>query len=128
MSETKQITQTIALNIGDALRETQKHADARLKELSLQKSTGHILALFCDPKDQYKHAHYVKQYGNDTGLMFAKVQGMITEIALDPKWEEHIRQSIERIYQEELDKAMRLAAEHQARKTVFGQKPKEETK
>jgi len=100
--------------IESMMQKLQGDAERTLLATAKEKLLDQIRILFHD-----KHRKGYSLQHPDEGLILKQINGYLTETALDPKWEQYMKDHADKIFQEELDKAMRLAAEHKARKIAF---------
>lgn len=100
--------------IESMMQKLQGDAERTLLATSKEKLLDQIRILFHD-----KHRKGYSLQHPDEGMLLKQINSFLTETALDPKWEQYMKDHADKIFQEELDKAMRLAAEHKARKIAF---------
>lgn len=115
----KMKTNPISFDLTKDLEAAQEQARKSIRQKFTDLLTDYIRAIFVNPRSELETQYAKQKHGEDAGFAFRQLQAKLTEIALDPKWDEYIERNADRIYQEELDKAIRVHAEHLARKAVF---------
>lgn len=109
----------VKLSLNIDLASIQKDAQEAISNKAKQILTFKTYALFYDEHNN------VRPHPNDpdTGLMLKVVNSAITEVALDPKWEQYAKHRAEELFKAELDAALLKAAKHKANQIAFNPRP-----
>lgn len=124
MSKSTEKTIDVKMSIETAGVEKEVHAitSRMISERLLSMASQTVLDLFYDPNNPYKTRHawqLTLEQQADLGYMRKVVKGALTEVALDPKWEEMAK----KVYAAHIEGFVREAAvrkaRHDANKIVF---------
>lgn len=101
-----------------------QEAEKKLLESARTLMERRVKELFHD--DRFHHPA-LKTNHPDEGMAVKIVDKAITDVVLDPKWENFIKHRFEEVYQAELEQAIQRAAKHKAGKAAFADVQKKST-
>lgn len=81
-----------------------------------------VADMFYDPTNPYRTGHssqLASEQNKDLGFMRKVVEGALTEVALDPKWQAYAKKAYDDNFEQFVKEAAERKAQHDANKLVF---------
>ena len=110
------------LDIKQIEKDVDELATSLIKDRLKNMVNRAVADMFYDPKNPYRTGHnsqLTAEQSKDLGFMRKVVDGALTEVALDPQWQEYAKKVYDDNFERFVKEAAERKARHDANKLVF---------